>query len=165
MNKLGLLFLMLMSALLGTGCAGVTKQLTAITVLEHSALGKVHDFTTIATEAVALLPVDQQASRRAQITAASSAITTAMSAKDVAMQDAAAANSLAGIDFGKLTQDVITAVQAFVALVDLIGNDVAATKAVAGAPTDVVQKLHKSTQEVSAALIVQQMRVKAALAQ
>ena len=81
------------------------------------------------------------------------------------MQDAAAANSLAGIDFGKLTQDVITAVQAFVALVDLIGNDVASTKAVAGAPTDVVQKLHKSTQEVSAALIVQQMRVKAALAQ
>lgn len=123
MKFLQLLFLMCTVSLLGTGCGNIQKQLNTVLVFEQSAQGYVQKLTDVANAAAEVLPPDQKAEYQAKIATISTNIVTAMSAKDDALQAAIAANSIAGIDFARLTQDVVTAIEALVAIVGAIGNE------------------------------------------
>lgn len=129
MKFLKLLALMATVVLLGTGCGNVQKQLNTVVVFEQSAQGYVQQLSMAATAAISALPADQQAAMYAKVSDLMDKLTATLAAKDKALQDAIAANSANGFDFGKLTQDVLEAVQAIVALVEVIGNDASKAKA------------------------------------
>lgn len=129
MKFLKLLALVVTVLVLGTGCGNIQKQLNTVVVFEQSAQGYVQQLTLAATAAISALPPDQQQAVYAKVTDLSDRLTATLAAKDKALQDAIAANSANGFDFGKLTQDVLEAVQAIVALVEVIGNDAAKAKA------------------------------------
>jgi len=102
---------------------GLQKQLNSIMVFEQSALKYTQDVQKAADAAIPLLPADQQATKRAELADLGAKVTDAFTKKDLALQDAIAADSAANLDIGKLSQDVVTAVQAFIVLATAIGAD------------------------------------------
>jgi hypothetical protein len=149
MKKYMLLTLTFVVLVLGLGCGNIQKQLNTVMTFEQSAQGYVQQLTLTAQTSVMALPPDKQKEYYAKITEVSDRLTAALAAKDKALQDAIAANSIGGVDFGKLTLDVLEAVKAFSALVALVGDEAAKVKA----------------QAASASLIDQHIRVKAVLSQ
>lgn len=149
MKFLKLLALMATALVLGTGCGNVQKQLNTVLVFEQSAQGYVQKMTDTANAAANMLPPDQKADYLAKIDTISTGIVTAMSNKDDALQSAIAANSVAGLDFARLTQDVVSAVNALVTIVEVIGTE----------------KQKAEVRAISVKLVARYTTAKAALAQ
>lgn len=124
-KKTGLQVLMCLLVLFATAnCGGgLQKQLNSIMVFEQSALKYTQDVQKAADAAIVLLPADQQAAKRAELADLGAKVTDAFTKKDLALQDAIAADSAANLDISKLSQDVVAAVQAFIAVASLIGAD------------------------------------------
>lgn len=127
MNKKALIqallcFLMLpLTLALAAGCGGsLQKQLNAVLVAEQQAQNYEATLAKMVTDAIVLLPVDQQAAALAKFTDIKTHLDTALANKETALMDAIVADSTAGLNIGQLIGDVTALIGSLVDLVTIL---------------------------------------------